>query len=194
MKTVVFLLEEPSAKALLEGLVPRLFPPDSVMPVFIVFEGKQDLEKKLVRRVRAYADENAHFVVLRDQDSGDCGEVKRKLRELLFQTGRSNTLIRIACRELESWVAGDWHSVAEEFEQPRLANLGTKAKFRNPDRLTKPVTELRQHLVGYQKIDGARRMGLRLDPETNASPSFKTFCSGLKKLCGDETSSFVREG
>lgn len=43
MKHLVFLLEEPSAKEMLNGLLPRLLPGLSYR--CIVFEGKQDLEK-----------------------------------------------------------------------------------------------------------------------------------------------------
>lgn len=46
MTTVVFCLEEPSARAMLEGVIPRLFP--DVQFRFVVFEGKQDLHKRLV--------------------------------------------------------------------------------------------------------------------------------------------------
>ena len=70
MNQLVFLLEEPSAKAMLEGVLPRLLG-DNVNVVYVVFEGKQDLEKRLPRRLRAWQNPNARFVVMRDQDSGD---------------------------------------------------------------------------------------------------------------------------
>ena len=41
MNTLVFLLEEPSAKEMLKGILPRLLP-EHIQPQFIVFEGKQD--------------------------------------------------------------------------------------------------------------------------------------------------------
>ena len=42
MRELVFLLEEASAAAMLEGLLPRLIPSD-VVHRYITFEGKQDL-------------------------------------------------------------------------------------------------------------------------------------------------------
>ncbi|MBF0138065.1 MAG: hypothetical protein H7833_06470 [Magnetococcus sp. DMHC-1] len=51
---LVFFLEEPSAKAMLESLLPRLLP-DSVTMRFIVFEGEQDLEKQLPRKLRGFS-------------------------------------------------------------------------------------------------------------------------------------------
>jgi len=50
-KTLVFFLEEPSAREILKGLLPRLLPPD-VEPRFVVFEGKQHLDKQLVKKLR----------------------------------------------------------------------------------------------------------------------------------------------
>ena len=44
MRELVFLLEEASAQAMLEGLLPKLLP-DGMMVRYLVFEGKNDLEK-----------------------------------------------------------------------------------------------------------------------------------------------------
>ena len=62
------MLEERSAKALLESLLPRILSPETEFRC-IPFEGKQDLEKQLIRKVRAYQNDQARFIVLRDQDS-----------------------------------------------------------------------------------------------------------------------------
>ena len=53
MKELVFLLEEESAKAMLLGLLPRVLDPQ-VQTRLMVFEGKQDLEKQMVKRLRGY--------------------------------------------------------------------------------------------------------------------------------------------
>ena len=70
MKSIVFFLEEESAKVFLTGLLPR-FLPNEWHTQYVVFEGKQDLEKQLVRRLRLWRMPNSLFFVLRDQDSGD---------------------------------------------------------------------------------------------------------------------------
>lgn len=81
MKELVFLLEETSAKAMLESLLPRLLHPD-IRPRFIAFEGKQDMERQMLKRLRSYLNPQARFIVLRDQDNApDCIAVKRKLAE-----------------------------------------------------------------------------------------------------------------
>lgn len=184
MKHVVFLLEEPSAKDLLRGLEPKLLPKG--MEVFyLVFEGKQDLEKQLVRKLRGWQRPDALFVVLRDQDAADCRAVKARLAQLASESGCSSVLVRVACRELESWILGDWQAVAQAFDRSTLMKQARKEKYRNPDRLRRPVEDLRKFIPTYQKRDGARRVGPLLEPERNQSPSFRAFWSGVRKLVGE---------
>jgi hypothetical protein len=124
---VVFLLEEPSAEALIRGLLPKLFPEEGTIDArFVVFEGKQDLEKKMERRIRGWL-HPASFVVLRDQDAGDCRVVKQGLAARAAAGGRADALVRVACKELEAWVLGDWPAIAAEFNIPSVAELGRKA-------------------------------------------------------------------
>jgi hypothetical protein len=113
----VFLLEEPSAKALLESLLPRVLQ-EGTHCRFIPFEGKQDLEKQLMRRIRGYQNEQARFIVLRDQDSHpDCKAVKAKLLELCEQSGKAaRCLVRVACRELETFYLGNLQAVEKLWE------------------------------------------------------------------------------
>ena len=53
MKTIVFFLEEPSAKEMLAGLLPRILP-ENILIRFIVFRGKQDLEKNLKKKLNGW--------------------------------------------------------------------------------------------------------------------------------------------
>jgi len=180
---LVILLEEPSARDLLIGLLPRLLP-DSVHVHYLVFEGKQDLEGQLVRKLRGWRMPDSAFVVLRDQDAAECRAVRARLAKLVEESGRTPSLVRVACRDLESWIVGDWHAIAEAFERPDLADLGLKERYREPDTLVRPVEALRTHIPEYQKRDGARRVGGLLDPRRNQSRSFRTFCAGLATLVG----------
>lgn len=181
MTQLVFLLEEPSARELLRGLLPRILPA-SVSVHYLVFEGKQDLEAQLPRKLRSWRAPDTAFVVLRDQDASDCRAVKRRLADLVAASGRAPVLVRVACRELESWVVGDLRAVAEVFGRPALAELSTKEKYREPDALVRPVEALRQLVPEYQKVDGARRLGPLLDPVNNTSPSFSAFCQGVRRM------------
>ena len=181
MKELVFLLEEPSAKRLLQGLLPRILPSNFQFR-YIVFEGKQHLEKHMGSKLRAWQTPGAKFVVLRDQDSGDCKVVKQGLVEKCAQSNRPDTLVRVACRELEAWIVGDLAAFAKEFTAPQAEKQKNKGKFVDPDTLADPVKELRVFCPEYKKGDGAERMGLRLDPETNQSGSFRAFCDGVLRL------------
>ena len=106
MKELVFLLEEESAKAMLLGLLPRVLDPQ-VQPRLMVFEGKQDLEKQMVKRMRGYVNPHARFIVLRDQDSTpDCKVVKAKLLELCAQAGRQ--AVSLCALPATSWSRSTW--------------------------------------------------------------------------------------
>lgn len=185
MKTIVFLLEEPSAQDALQGFLPTVLPPD-VTAKYLVFEGKQDLEKRLARSIRGWLTPGSAFVVLRDQDSGDCRIVKEKLVALCCEAGKPDAVVRIACKTLESWFVGDWDSVGTAFGLPKLAKLKRKAIYQEPDRLGDPVNELRKFIPEYQKRDGARRISPLLNQESNRSRSFQVFVDAIQRLVGSD--------
>ena len=81
MSTLVFLLEEESAKNMLLPVVKKLVPEE--IPVqFITFSGKQDLERQLVKKIRYWCAPGSRFIIMRDKDSGDCGVIKQRLLAL----------------------------------------------------------------------------------------------------------------
>ena len=71
MNQLVFFLEEPSAREMLKNLLPRILP-DKVTVRYVVFEGKQDLENQLGRKLRGWCVPDTRFVVMRDKDQADC--------------------------------------------------------------------------------------------------------------------------
>ena len=183
MRELVFLLEEESARAMLEGVLARMLP--ATLPVrYIVFEGKQDLERQLSRRVRGYRNPKARFVVLRDQDNHpDCTEIKARLTRLCREGGCNEALIRIACRELESFYLADLQAVERGLSIGGLAKQQQKQKYRNPDRLASPSRELRDMTKGrYQKVGGSRAIGPYLDLFNTRSTSFKNLINGIKRI------------
>ncbi|MFH1497984.1 MAG: hypothetical protein ABII82_09190 [Verrucomicrobiota bacterium] len=182
MRETVFFLEESSARALLVGLLPRLgF--DLAQVRFVVFEGKSDLEKQIERKLRAWLNPHSQFVILRDQDSGDCSKIKNGLVEKCRRAGHPTTLVRIACRELESWYLGDLKAVETGFCLRNLARHQATAKYRRPDLLGNPSLELRQLTANrYQKIGGSRILGHHLSLTENSSRSYMVFLSGIQSL------------
>jgi Domain of unknown function (DUF4276) len=180
------MLEEPSARAMLEGLLPRI---GINIPAvrYVVFEGKQDLEKQLAKRIRGYRNPNARFIVIRDQDSNnDCGELKAKLLGLCAHAiGNRALLARIFCRELETVYIGDLSAVETALEIKGVAKRQNERRFRSPDTLMKPSKELKTLTKGaYQKISGSRAIGLQLDVNNTRSNSFKVLVSGIRHICG----------
>jgi hypothetical protein len=181
MRHLVFLLEEPSAQDALAVWVPTWLPA-CVTPHYLVFQGKQDLEKRMVMRMRHWLLPDSRFIVLRDQDSGDCKQVKFALQQRCQAAGRPDAVVRVACRELESFFIGDWQAVARAFNRPALTRLAGKAAFREPDALGSPSKELARHLGGYQKREGARRIAPLIDPARNRSRSFHALRSAVLAL------------
>jgi hypothetical protein len=180
MNRVVFLLEERSMKVLLDGLLPRLFPG---LPFFCVpHEGKQDLEKSVPRKLRAWREPGVRFVVVRDNDGGDCKRLKERLVGLCEEGRRKDSLVRIACQELEAWYFGEPEALAEAFEDPRLAAVREKAPYREPDAIQCPSAELAKVAPSFQKISGARRMSARLTAHRNRSPSFHHLVLAVDRL------------
>jgi len=182
MINLVCLLEEPSAKEMLEGLFPRLLP-EGVTPFVIPFEGKQDLEKQLVKKIRGWNRPDSVFLVMRDQDAGDCKVIKSHLVELCQQAGKPNTVVRIACQELESFYFGNLVAVETGLGITGLAHNARKAKYRNPDAIINPAEELMKLTGGvYQKLSGSRAIGPHLNLESNSSHSFKVLIAGIRRL------------
>lgn len=182
MMRLIFLLEEPSAEEMLKGFLPKVLSGD-IHPEFKVFEGKQDLEKGLPRILKAWRTPNCAFVVLRDQDSGDCHAVKQKLIDLCRQGQRMEVLIRVACRELESFYLGDLAAVERGLKLTGLARKQGSQKYREPDKLGNPSQELARLTAGlYHKVAGSRAIGPHLGIETNRSRSFNNLVAGIRKL------------
>ena len=184
MKRLIFLLEEPSAEEMLKGILPHILPEDCTSE-FKVFEGKQDLDKRLSLILRAWRTPQCSFIVLRDQDSGDCQVIKQNLIGLCRKAGREELpiVVRVTCRELESYYLGDLAAVEKGLGMTSLARRQNSRKFRDPDRLGSPSGELARLTNGlYQKISGSRAIAPHLDLTHNTSHSFNVLISGIRKL------------
>lgn len=185
MSELVFLLEERSAEELLKGMLPLILPKEFQFRC-IAFEGKQDLEKQLVRRIRGYLRPDARFIVMRDQDSGDCRLIKAALVDKCRQAGRNDSLVRIVCRELESWYLADLEAVEKGLEVKGLSKKQAKAKFRDPDNFSSPYKTLIELASAYQKISGSRAIGPFMDLNNTRSSSFSALISGIRRIIAEE--------
>lgn len=181
---LVFFLEELSARAFLEEFLKRILP-ERVTPRFVVFEGKSDLERQLVRKMRGWLEPDCRFVVLRDRDAGNCREIKQRLVDKCREAGQATALVRIACRELESWYLGDLNAVEQTLDATHAASRQSRSLFRDPDGLDNPVQELTRLAPSYQKVAGSRALGRVLDPDHNTSHSFRAFVTGIRRIVAE---------
>lgn len=185
MKELVFLVEGRAEKDFLDTLLPRLLP-EGLLHRVIPFEGKQDLERQMHKRIRGYLNPTARFIVLRDQDSHpDCAALKAGLQERCQGTGReTHCLVRIACKELETFYLADLAAVEQALQLPGLAAYQSKSKFRHPDRLGSPSRELKTLTNNrYEKRLGSRVIGQHIQIENDRSPSFKNLINGIRRFC-----------
>lgn len=180
MSRIIFLLEEYSMKVLLEGLLPRLLP--GLQFLCIPHEGKQDLEKSIPRKLRAWQEPGVRFIIVRDNDSAACRTLKAQLLGLCASGGRPDSLVRIACQELEAWYLGQPEALAEGYSNLGIVRMLQRPKYRNPDTIPQPSAKLMSFIPEFQKVSGARRMGGLLNREQNRSPSFQVFISGVEKI------------
>lgn len=177
---LIFLLEEKSMKTLLDIILPGIIP----FPIefqTIPHSGKSDLQASIPRKLRAWNEPDVKFVIVQDQDSADCVTLKDTLINLCAPS-KKTVLIRIACRELESWYFGDLAAVSKAYNT-NIETYSAKRKFREPDSIENPKDKLRKILPIHQQIMGARLIGPLMEIERNTSCSFQCFVSGVKRLC-----------
>ena len=166
---------------LLDQLIPRLFPnfPFRCVP----HEGKSDLERSLTRKLRSWREPGVRFVVMRDQNGGDCQEIKARLIALCQEDRRPDSLVRVVCRELEAWYMGDVDALTSTFPgaAKQIRMRMAKHRFRNPDDVAQPAMALAKLIPAFQKRSAARKMGALLSRQ-NHSHSYQAFLRGIDRL------------
>lgn len=194
-------LEEPSAEAFLQGFLPRILPKGTTWNP-IVFQGKSDLLLQIGKRLKGYSEwipSDWRIVVLVDRDRDDCTFLKQKLEMAALAAGfttktspsgaQFTVLNRIAIEEMEAWFFGDPVALASAFHGVS-PNLGSKAAYRNPDRIAGGTWEALERVLkqaghypsGLPKIEVARKMSTYMEPNRNSSASFQQFVRGLAAL------------
>ena len=142
--------------------------------------GKSDLQKSLTSKLQGWNEPDVKFVVVQDQDSNDCRELKEKLLELCKKS-KKEVLIRIACHELEAWYFGDMNVLSKAYGVD-LSAAKRKRKYQVPDAIMNPKAELKRLLPEHQQISGARKIAPIIEIENNSSVSFQVFVNGVKRF------------
>lgn len=178
---LVFLLEEPSTKYLLDVLLTRILP-EGVEFQTIAHRGKRDLEKSIPRKLRGWNEPgDVRFVIVHDQDARDCVQLKRELLSLCENTGR-DALVRIACQEMESWYFGDINALALAYGRPKLNQISAQRRYRIPDEIPSPKEELYKLVPEHQQIEGAKKIAPYMNIEANTSTSFQQLVTGVRRF------------
>ncbi len=170
---------------LLDQLLPRLFPTLAFQTV--PHKGNGHLERSIPSKLRAWQEPGVRFVVLRDQNSADCRQVKATLADLCRQGGRTDTLVRVVCRELEAWYIGSEDKLAQAFPDAsrQIARELRRARFRDPDAVVRPAEALADLLPQFRKRATALAMGQLLTRESR-SRSYRAFLAGIERLRGED--------
>lgn len=187
---IVFLLEEPSMKILLDGLLPRFLPGavDGQHFLCVPHEGKSDLDRSIPRKLSAWRVPGDRFVIVRDNDNADCLQIKARLQALCLASGRPETLVRLVCQELESWYVGDLKALAAAFANPKLDTPALRRRFATPDDWQKPSVEVNRLVPTFQKGSGARSMAACMHDTGNRSKSFNVFVAGVRRMAFEMSS------
>ena len=175
---IVFLLEEPSMAVFLKEILPRICLNERYM--LLPHQGKGDLMRSIPVKLKGWTMPGTKFVIVHDQDTNDCMQLKKSIEDLCRPYNK-RVLIRIACRELESWYFGDLDAVEKAYNV-NLVKLKNSARYRIPDDILDPKEVLRRFVPQLTQIDGARRISKYMDIENNRSHSFRVFVDGLKMM------------
>ncbi len=178
---VEILVEERSMYEFLLRFLPRILPSGYAIEqnCFIrPHQGKSDLQKSIPKKIRGFQNHPlpVKFIILHDQDSNDCRKLKQELRALC---GNTPALIRIACRELESWYLGDMAALEEIYPRFKSEHYRQRKAFRTPDECF-AAHDLKRLIPTFQKISAARALGECIEIANNTSPSFRAFVEGLQ--------------
>lgn len=196
------LVEEPSAEAALNNLVPKIVGDDVTFRI-IVHQGKADLLKKMAPKLKAYSKwitNEIKIIVLIDLDRDNCVDLKSKLNEIAEEAGLKiktsigelssdfQILNRIAIEELESWFLGDKNAIHLAYNKVNPSAMNA-SKYSHPDTISNAWEDLERILKkfkyypgGLNKIQNARMISEHMDIYNNLSKSFNVFKTGLLQL------------
>ncbi|XZE42707.1 DUF4276 family protein [Pirellulaceae bacterium SH467] len=173
-------------KVTLERFMLRFWPDQIQGADWIVlsFSGKSDLERNIARKMISWNYGDPHFIILRDQDGGDCKLLKARLCEIASRGMRPFT-VRLVCNELESWFLGELEAVEAAYPTSHASRYRNLAKFRNPDVLGNASEELERLVSVAGKVGRAYAIASIFDPEKCVSRSFQVFWRTAKRLLND---------
>ncbi len=180
--------EELSAKNVLDIILKKLLP-EGVHYRIYPHQGKQDLEKGLRTSLPSISKiPGSKVLITRDQDSGNCATVKSSIQELIQGNCHCESIVRIACRELEAWLLGDLNAIKDAFPRFKPEHYRSTASFRNVDSIHQPNKYLLRVIPEYKsrtslpKLSVSEKIAPYLDFDRNTSSSFNHTISAIRRL------------
>ncbi len=173
------------------GRIPRNLRPESDPARRILL----DQLPRLLRGYERTPGVDAVLVVL-DTDSHECVGFLRDLKHIAGTCAPAlSTLFRLAIEEIEAWYLGDRpallaaypharHQPLDSYVQDSICGTWERLADVVHDGGAAAIRQAGWPLPGQIKHEWADRIGPRMDVENNASPSFRTFRDGLRRLVG----------
>ena len=185
MARIEILVEEPSMDECLRNLLPKIVPAHWRLDenYFIrPHQGKSDLKKSIPTKMKVFNNwhEPIAVVILHDQDSADCKVLKQDIKSLCGDFNKS-LLIRIVCKELESWYLGDLLAIEKAYPKFKSSNFVSKARFKYPDNLN-AKDQIKKIFPDYREVASSREIAKNFNIENNRSDSFNQFVKGIKRI------------
>lgn len=185
MGRIEILVEEVSMEECLRNLLPKIVPAHWILDenYFIrPHQGKSDLKKSIPVKMKVFNNwhEQIAVIILHDQDSADCRILKQNIKTWCGDYNKS-LLIRIVCKELESWYLGDMLAIEKAYPKFKSSNFIYKARFKNPDNLN-AKDQIKKILPDYREVASSREIAKNFDVENNKSVSFNQFIKGVKRI------------
>ena len=199
---IEFLVEEESAEAALQLLVPKIVGPQVSFHVHS-FQGKRRLLDNLAARLRGYREwlpDDWRILILVDADREDCRALKARIENTALNAGFNTAsspatngifhlINRLAIEELEAWFFGDVDAIRSAY--PGVPEtLSNRRGFRDPDAIAGGTWEALERVLqkasyyraGLPKIEVARNVSRHMEPNRNRSRSFQLFRDALRRL------------
>lgn len=183
---VEFLLEEPSMEIALREVLPKILPKGYRLGSNCFLRphaGKVDLQNSIARKIKVFSHfhETVKVVIVHDQHSDDCKRLKKSLLKICSQNGSCEVLIRVVCKELESWFLGDLNAIHKAYPSLHITS-DMRKKFCDPDKFTNAADELKKLLKAVSKGKASREIAPYMDITANRSESFSQFVTGIGKF------------
>jgi hypothetical protein len=188
MTQLFILTEEPSITSVIEETLNKILP-EGVYFQILSHEGKNDLENAITKTLPSLSKmPGVRIIVTRDMDEWDCRELKEHLLGLINGNCHCPHLIRIVCRNLESWLLGDLEAIQLAYNRFSPSHHKYTEEFRNVDNIGNPTDRLHRIVpelsdrLRLPKVEVARTISPYMDIQRNKSASFQCFVSGVRKL------------